>query len=131
MGEELKAVLERREQMAPDTYRVGLAHGYYPARGDQARFRGTHRALDGDHRPLEATAVAIDDGGTPFLLLCADWLGSTTGADDARRLREAIGLAEERFVLCGSHTHCGPCIREKDELRFGPLTATTWSVPSV
>ena len=124
MDEELKAELERRELMAPDTYRVGLATtDITPPVGIKlSGFAARTEPSTGIYRSLEATAIAIDDGATPFVLLCADWLGFYDRAPMMRaRLREAIGLPEERYILCGSHTHCGPCIREQDERRFGPL----------
>ena len=86
MGEELKAVLERREQMAPDTYRVGLATtDITPPVGIKlSGFAARTEPSTGIYRPLEATAVAIDDGGrlSSFLRGLARVL--RPGADDAR-----------------------------------------------
>jgi len=57
MGEELKAVLERREQMAPDTYRVGLATtDITPPVGIKlSGFAARTEPSTGIYRPLEAS----------------------------------------------------------------------------
>lgn len=105
-------------------YRVGFATtDITPPVGIRlAGFAARTEPSTGVYHPLRATAIAIDDGATPFVLLCADWLGFYDRAAMVRaRLREATGLPEERFILCGSHTHCGPIIREFDKEIHGPV----------
>ncbi len=105
-------------------YRIGLATcditppvGVYLA-GFASR---TERSTDVYH-PLRATAVAIDDGKTPLLIVMAEWLGFYDRTKRMReRLVEATGVDAKNIVLTGSHTHCGPSIREMDRDRHGEV----------
>jgi len=106
------------------TYRVGLTTcditppiGVYLA-GYASR---TERSTDVYH-PLRATAIAIDDGDTPLLIVMAEWLGFYDRTEQMRkRLVETTGLASQSIVLGGSHTHCGPAVRQMDLFRHGAL----------
>lgn len=74
------------------------------------------------YHPLKATAVAIDDGETPLLIVGAEILGFYERTEDVRsRINAATGIDPEHIILNGSHTHCGPCIREMDRERHGEL----------
>lgn len=76
----------------------------------------------GVYHALTATAVAISDGATPLLLVMADLLGFYDQAGRVRGLISAsTGLPLAQIALLGSHTHCGPCLRQRDIPRFGPL----------
>lgn len=106
------------------SYKVGLATcDITPPVGIYlAGFAGRNDPSTGVYHPLRATAVAIDDGATPLLVLAAEWLGFYDRAERMRRrLVEAIGLDENSILLNGSHTHCGPSVRDMDGERHGPL----------
>ncbi len=76
----------------------------------------------GAYHALTATAVAITDGRTPLLLVTADLLGFYDQAERVRGLiAAATGLPAAQIALLGSHTHCGPSLRQRDVPRFGPL----------
>ena len=74
------------------------------------------------YHPLKATAVAIDDGATPLLIVGAEILGFYERTEEVRgRINAATGIDLAHIILNGSHTHCGPCIREMDRERHGEL----------
>ena len=74
------------------------------------------------YHPLKATAVAIDDGQTPLLIVGAEILGFYERTEEVRsRINAATGIDPAHVILNGSHTHCGPCIREMDRERHGEL----------
>lgn len=109
---------------AEETYAVGIARAdITPPVGIMlAGFAARHDPSDDVYDPLQAVAVVIDDGATPVLIVGADLLGFY---DLTPRIRagigEATGIPEAQIVLNGSHTHCGPCIRQMDVERHGPL----------
>ena len=105
-----------------DTYRVGISKvDITPPVGTYlAGFAARKEPSAGIYHPLRATAVAIDDGKTPVLLIGADLLGFYERTEAVReRVRESTGLSPRQIMLCGSHTHCGPSIRELDWDRSG------------
>ena len=107
-----------------DTYDVGLSTtDITPPVGIYlAGFGARQERSEGIYHPLRATAIAIHDGTTPLLLVAADLLGFYELTDPVRDgIRSAIGLEPQNVVLCGSHTHCGPSIRELDRERHGEL----------
>lgn len=77
---------------------------------------------EGVYLPLTATAIAIDDGQNTALIVGAEILGFYEHTD---RVRQAIGkrtnLAPHQIILNGSHTHCGPVLREVDRERHGHI----------
>ena len=74
------------------------------------------------YHPLKATAVAIDDGQTPLLIVGAEILGFYERTEEVRsRINAVTGIDPAYIILNGSHTHCGPCIREMDRERHGEL----------
>ncbi len=74
------------------------------------------------YHPLKATAVAIDDGQTPLLIVGAEILGFYERTEEVRsRINAVTGIDPAHIILNGSHTHCGPCIREMDRERHGEL----------
>ena len=106
------------------TYRIGLGRvDITPPVGIKlSGFAGRTEPSTGVYHPLSAVAVAIDDGATPILLVGADLLGFYDQAERVRALVvEATGLPAAQVILNGSHTHCGPCLRQCDPKRFGPL----------
>lgn len=106
------------------SYRIGLATcDITPPVGIQlAGFAARKEPSQSVYHPLRGYAAAIDDGQTPLLMVGAELLGFY---DRTQAVREAItrlvDLPPHHIVLNGTHTHCGPCIREWDRLRFGPL----------
>ena len=74
------------------------------------------------YHPLKTTAVAIDDGQTPLLIVGAEILGFYERTEEVRsRINAVTGIDPAYIILNGSHTHCGPCIREMDRERHGEL----------
>lgn len=70
------------------------------------------------YHPLHADCIAIDDGGEPLLLVSIEWLGFYDRTPDAReRISTCTGIAPERIVLSGTHTHCGPVLRRDMDIR--------------
>jgi hypothetical protein len=85
---------------------------------------------DGIASRLKAKALAIGDdsdpGGGAAVLVAVDncAVGANVTDEVAARLKNKVGLKRERFVVCSTHTHCGPAL--KSELNFifgGPLAA--------
>ena len=106
------------------TYQVGISTvDITPTVGIYlAGFGARKERSNGVYHPLRATVVVIDDGATPLLLIGAELLGFYERTEDVRfRISKAIGLAPRQMILCGSHTHCGPWIRELDRERHGEL----------
>jgi hypothetical protein len=75
---------------------------------------------------LKARALAIggDDaetGGGPAVLVAVDncAVGSKITEDVAARLKGKVGLKRERFVVCSTHTHCGPALSSEIAFIFG------------
>ncbi|MBT3341425.1 MAG: hypothetical protein HN712_23550 [Gemmatimonadetes bacterium] len=75
------------------------------------------------YHPLRAVCIALDDGSEPSLLISIEWLGFYDRAGEARqRIAARTGVAAERILLSGTHTHCGPVMRrEMDARRHGAL----------
>lgn len=85
-----------------------------------AGFESRNQPSTGITLPLRATALAIDDGGNPLLILSVEWLGFYEKTSVVRELlAKATGIPPSRIILAGTHTHCGPCIRNVDERRHG------------
>jgi len=84
-------------------------------------FAARTEASTGVYHPLRAVALAIDDGQTPVLIVGADILGFYDRCESVRQaLCNALHMPAENIILAGSHTHCGPHIREFDRPRLGP-----------
>ncbi|HOT50201.1 MAG TPA: neutral/alkaline non-lysosomal ceramidase N-terminal domain-containing protein [Candidatus Hydrogenedentes bacterium] len=74
----------------------------------------THEA-DGTLLTLFVKALAIEDAsGRKALIVTSDTLGFPRDlAERVRgRLKASLGLEREQVVLCGSHTHSGPVLRD-------------------
>jgi len=85
----------------------GLWMGGYAARKEPAQ---------GVAQPLHAKAMAVaDSAGRPAVVVTIDVLGLTEPAVDriADAVRLQYGLPRERLLLCSSHTHSGPIIRDQ------------------
>jgi neutral ceramidase len=77
---------------------------------------------EGVYLPLTATAIAIDDGKTEALIIGAEILGFYEHTQRVRqRIGEKTGLQPHQIILNGSHTHCGPVLREVDRERHGNI----------
>jgi len=80
---------------------------------------------------LKARALAIGednnaggDGG-PAVLVAVDNCAVTSNVTEqvAARLKTKVGLQRERFVVCSTHTHCGPALSGTLDFIFGvPIT---------
>ena len=98
---------------------LGLWMGGYAARTQPAR---------GIAQPLHAKALALADAaGRRAVVVTIDVLGLTDPAVQhiARAVREQHGLPRERLLLCSSHTHCGPIIRDQLAVAYN-LTPAQW-----
>ncbi|MEO3796136.1 neutral/alkaline non-lysosomal ceramidase N-terminal domain-containing protein [Nonomuraea sp. B10E15] len=64
------------------------------------------------HDPLLATAVAVSDGTTTSVVICADLvaLDPDTTRHIAGDLRDSTGIPEERVAVAVTHTHAGPAV---------------------
>lgn len=81
-----------------------------------AGYASRNKPSEGVAAELWARALAIDDGtGERKVLVTADIIGF--GPKISRTIKEQAlkryGLAEERLLLVGSHTHSGPVISER------------------
>jgi len=75
---------------------------------------------NGVYHPLTATVIALGDGETDVLIGSIEWLGFYDRTDRARKiLSNASGIPAGRILLLGTHTHCGPAIRDFDARRHG------------
>ncbi|NKB70228.1 MAG: hypothetical protein GKR89_24415 [Candidatus Latescibacteria bacterium] len=88
-----------------------------------AGYGGRNAPSDGVYHRLCAVSTVIDDGGPPLLLVSIEWLGLYDRTEEARRrIAAATGIAPERMVLSGTHTHCGPVMRRNmDKRRHGAI----------
>ena len=98
---------------------LGVWMGGYAARKEPAR---------GIAQPLHAKAAALaDSGGRRAVFVTLDVLGLTEPAVDriASAVRRQYGLPRERLLLCSSHTHSGPIIRDQLAVAYD-LTPSQW-----
>ena len=98
---------------------LGVWMGGYAARKEPAR---------GIAQPLHAKAMAVaDSGGRRAIIVTIDVLGLTGPAVDriASEVRRRYGLPRERLLLCSSHTHSGPIIRDQLAVAYD-LTPSQW-----
>lgn len=110
--------------MSSDTYLVGMGgEDITPPIGIYlAGFAARTEPSTAVYHPLKANAIAIDDGNDPLIIASAEILGFYEHTDEVRsRISALTGIAPANVVLSGSHTHCGPCIREMDRQRHGEL----------
>ena len=107
-----------------DTYRIGVAgEDITPPVGIYlAGFAARTDPSTAVYHPLKVNAIAIDDGSDPLLIVSAEILGFYEHTPHVRsRISAATGIAPSNVILSGSHTHCGPCIRDMDRHRHGDL----------
>ena len=74
---------------------------------------------------LWAKALAIgNDSEGPAVLITVDncMVPREVTEEVARRLAEKAGIKRERFVVCASHTHAGPCLTGAAPFIFGEPT---------
>ncbi len=106
------------------TYKIGIVKTDItpPVGVFLAGFAERNEPSTGVYHPLRAVATVIDDGTTPLLILAAEWLGFYDQTERMRgRLTEAMGIPAANIVLSGTHTHCGPAVRQMDLFRHGAL----------
>ena len=107
-----------------DMYRIGVAgEDITPPVGIYlAGFAARTEPSTAVYHPLKANAIAIDDGNDPLIIASAEILGFYEHTEEVRsRIMAATGIAPSNMILSGSHTHCGPCIRDMDRHRHGDL----------
>ncbi|MEO3805918.1 neutral/alkaline non-lysosomal ceramidase N-terminal domain-containing protein [Nonomuraea sp. B1E8] len=80
--------------------------------GSLAGYAARTSASTAVHDPLLATAVAVSDGTTMSVVICADLvaLDPDTTRHIAGDLRERTGIPEERVAVAVTHTHAGPAV---------------------
>ncbi len=68
------------------------------------------RISTGVHDPLMASAMYLDDGSCPLLILCADviLLTKATVARTRERIAARCGVPAAHILLGATHTHSGP-----------------------
>jgi neutral ceramidase len=100
---------------AAPALRVGVARAditpEYPVRlSGYGNRRAEH---EGVAQRIWAKALAFDDGaGRPAVLVTVDNCGvpATLRAEALRRVAARTNLADARFAVCSSHTHCAPML---------------------
>ncbi len=94
--EELRAGVARADITPP----IGIPLVGFAGRGPS----------EGVHDPLLATALVLEFGGTPALILTADLLffNDRLTADVRQHIERATGVPAWNILLCASHTHYGP-----------------------
>jgi putative membrane-bound dehydrogenase-like protein len=103
-------------------YRAGVAKiditPDYPIR--LAGFGSRRTESDGVTQPIHGTALAIDDGSAPFVLVTADLCGVPVELTErlAERLAKA-GVARDRFTLAVTHSHTTPMVSGYLRTLFG------------
>ena len=110
--------------MSSDTYLIGVGgEDVTPPVGIYlAGFAARTEPSTAVYHALKANAIAIDDGNDPLIIASAEILGFYEHTEEVRsRVSAQTGIAPANIVLSGSHTHCGPCIREMDRHRHGDL----------
>lgn len=110
--------------MSSDTYLIGVGgEDITPPVGIYlAGFAARTEPSTAVYHPLKANAIAIDDGNEPLIIASAEILGFYEHTEEVRsRISALTGVVPANVVLSGSHTHCGPCIREMDRHRHGDL----------
>ena len=76
----------------------------------------------GVYHALKAVAVYVECGEACWLLLSAEWLGFYEHTASMReRIEAAAGIPGRCVMLTGTHTHCGPALREMDRVRHGGI----------
>ncbi|TDE36139.1 alkaline ceramidase [Nonomuraea mesophila] len=83
-----------------------------PPGGSLAGYAARTSASTAVHDPLQATAVAVSDGTTTSVVVCADLiaLDPETTRSIARDVRDRTGVPEEQVAVAVTHTHAGPAV---------------------
>jgi neutral ceramidase len=87
---------------------IGYAARKAESEGVESRLKARALAIGGDAQG-PAVLVAVDNCGVPARIT----------DDVAGRLKERAGLPRERFVVCSTHTHCGPALNNGLLFQFG------------
>ena len=98
-------------------YLVGVAEvDVTPPLGSKlAGFASRTGGATGVYLPLRAITTAITERATDHtvIIVSLEWLGFYDNTDNVRAQIEALtGVTEANILLCGTHTHCGPPMRE-------------------
>ncbi len=102
---------------AEGTWRAGVARADITPGEPMwlAGYGGRDHESEGALHPLWAKALALEDAsGQRALLVTTDTLGFPRGMSDAirNRLKSGYQLERAQILLCGSHTHTGPVLRD-------------------
>jgi len=100
---------------AEPTWRIGVAKvDITPTEPVRLSGYGSRRAEhEGVVQRIWAKAIALQSGeGQPAVLLTVDNCGVPASMRDAvrQRVNARTPLADERFAVCSSHTHCAPML---------------------
>lgn len=81
-----------------------------------AGYGGRDRAAEAVREPLQATAIALEQGSEACALVTGDLIGVTPAVTRAVRERVArlSSLAPERVFVSATHTHWGPALEPAD-----------------
>lgn len=85
-------------------------------------YGGRKTESEGVESRLQAKALAIGaDAQEAAVLVAVDNCGVPARVTEevAGRLKNRAGLLRERFVVCSTHTHCGPCLSNGIPFIFG------------
>ncbi len=116
--------------------KVGLASARITPRQPvwMAGFAARTKPSEGKYQDLFAKAAVFSDDSLELALITADVVAfdDTTVVPVRRRIQRQYGIPPERLMLCASHTHCGPVVRdpeltsypERDEQWFSELHDT-------
>src|SRR3954466_9627984 len=92
---------------------TGYGNRKTESEGVESRLKGKALAIGGDDEGA-AVLLAVDNLGVP----------AHVTEEVAARLKAKAGLPRERFVLCSTHTHCGPALSGSLGYIFGgPIPA--------
>ncbi|NLF19528.1 MAG: hypothetical protein GX595_20050 [Lentisphaerae bacterium] len=83
-----------------------------------AGYGGRDRVSEAIREPLQAVAIAFEQGAASGALVVGDLIGVTPEVTRAVRQRVAqlSGLAPESVLVCATHTHWGPTLEPTDYL---------------
>ncbi len=99
-----------RQTYAVGAARIDITPGY-PVR--LCGYRDRRTEMDGVEQRLWARALAIgSDKEGPAIMVTVENCGVPAAVTEevAARLKKKAGVQRERFVLCSTHTHTGPCL---------------------
>lgn len=87
-------------------------------------YPNVERNSTGVHDPLLSSALYLDDGARPALVIANDIIYVSKGLTQRARGRiaEATGVPPERIMITAMHTHSGPLTVDRPYRKDGPLS---------